>query len=140
MTHSNRLPPITLLASDRDRLERLSRAGMARFPETAEYLAQEIERAVVLEPGEDNGQFARMGSSVVFRDHASGNVRRVTLVYPEGADVAAGKISVLTPIGAALIGLSKGQSIEWRTPAGERRTLTVVAVGEDAVDVAAGQS
>jgi len=50
----------------------------------------------------------------------------VTLVYPEEADVEAGKISVLTPIGAALIGLSAGQTIEFRIPGGRWRSLTLL--------------
>ena len=50
------------------------------------------------------------------------------LVYPDQAEVAAGRISVLTPVGAALIGLSKNQSIDWETPARERRSLTVLSV------------
>ena len=69
-----------------------------------------------------------MGSSVEFRDDVTGQVRRVVLVYPDKADVTAGRISVLTPVGAALIGMSKNQSIDWETPARERRSLTVLSV------------
>jgi regulator of nucleoside diphosphate kinase len=69
-----------------------------------------------------------MGSEVEFRDDTTGKVRRVTLAYPDAADIDAGRISVLTPIGAALIGLSVGQSIEWQTPAGGWRSLTVLGV------------
>ena len=69
-----------------------------------------------------------MGSSVEFRDDVTGQVRCVVRVYPDKADVSAGRISVLTPVGAALIGLSKNQSIDWETPARERRSLTVLSV------------
>ena len=69
-----------------------------------------------------------MGCEVEFRDDKSGKVHNVTLVYPEEADISAGKINVLTPIGTALLGVRAGDSIEWETPAGERRTLTVVGV------------
>ena len=62
-----------------------------------------------------------MGSSVEFRDDVTGQVRCVVLVYPDKADVSAGRTSVLTPVGAALIGLSKNQSIDWETPAREGR-------------------
>jgi regulator of nucleoside diphosphate kinase len=55
-------------------------------------------------------------------------VRRATLVYPDEADLDAGRISVMTPIGAALIGLSVSQSIEWQTLSGGWRSLTVLAV------------
>jgi len=69
-----------------------------------------------------------MDSEVEFRDETTGQVRRVTLVYPNEADVAVGRISVLTPIGAALIGLSVSQTMEWETPGGERRSLTILSV------------
>lgn len=130
MSNGNGLPPIRLTESDRARLQRLSQASMERFPETADYLAREIERARVVAP--DHVGFVRMGSWVEFRDDRTGQVRRVVLVYPDQADVSAGRISVMTPIGAALIGLSDGQSIEWRTPAGEARSLTVVGIGDAA--------
>jgi regulator of nucleoside diphosphate kinase len=69
-----------------------------------------------------------MGSRVTFRDDVTSQIRAVTLVYPGEADVSLGKISVLTPVGAALIGLSVSQSIEWETQSGGRRSLTVLAV------------
>ena len=49
-------------------------------------------------------------------------------MYPEYADILNGKVSVLTPVGAALIGLSEGQAMEWHTLDGERKTLTVLKV------------
>jgi regulator of nucleoside diphosphate kinase len=81
-----------------------------------------------------------MGSKVSFRDDTTGQERTVLLVYPDEADVSEGKISVLTPIGAALIGLSIGQSIEWQTPAGGWRSLTVLRAGgeEAGAGMAAG--
>jgi regulator of nucleoside diphosphate kinase len=69
-----------------------------------------------------------MGSEVEFRDNKTGEVRRVTLVYPDEADVSRGRISVLTPIGAALIGLSESQSIDFQPPSGGLRSLTVLKV------------
>jgi regulator of nucleoside diphosphate kinase len=54
----------------------------------------------------------------------------VTLVYPEDADIAQRKVSVLTPIGTALIGLREGHAITWETPNGELRQLTVLSVQE----------
>ena len=82
----------------------------------------------IVEPKDASEDLVTMGSSVEFRDDFTGQVRRVVLVYPDKADVTAGRISVLTPVGAALIGLSKNQSIDWETPARERRSLTVLSV------------
>jgi regulator of nucleoside diphosphate kinase len=69
-----------------------------------------------------------MGSRVRFRDDVTGQERTLTLAYPEDADISSGRISVLTPVGAALIGLSVGQSIEWETASGGLRSLTVLEV------------
>jgi regulator of nucleoside diphosphate kinase len=69
-----------------------------------------------------------MGSTVAFRSD-DGQQRQVTLVYPGEADFARGRVSVLTPIGAALIGLSPGQSIAWTARDGRQHRLTVLSVG-----------
>ncbi len=69
-----------------------------------------------------------MGSRVTFRDNTTDQTRTVTLVYPEDADVAQNRISSCSRlIGAALIGLSVSQSIEWQTLEGKMRSLTVIA-------------
>lgn len=128
----NKLPPITLLRTDRERLEGLAQASMERFPQTAEYLAREVDRARVLDSEADAADFVRMGSAITFRDDSTGQVRDITLTYPDRADIAAGRVSVLTPIGAALIGLSKNQTIAWQAPAGDWRSLTVLTVGAPA--------
>jgi regulator of nucleoside diphosphate kinase len=69
----------------------------------------------------------QMGSTVEFATE-EGVTRRITLVFPGQADITAARISVVTPIGAALIGLSEGQSIAWSTRDGRERRLTVLAV------------
>jgi regulator of nucleoside diphosphate kinase len=122
------LAAISMMPEDNVRLGRLADAAMQTYPQTAEYLAREVERAEVLTSSSPPPGLITMGSRVQFRNEASGEVRDVTLVYPHEADSAAGRISVLTPIGAALIGLRVGQSIEWQTPNGEWRTLTVLRV------------
>jgi RNA polymerase sigma-70 factor (ECF subfamily) len=128
VTNFNSLPDIALTIADRERLERLVIASIEHFPTTADYLAREIERARIIEPHQAADDLVLMGSCVDFRDDVTGQVRRITLVYPHDANVSAGRISVMTPVGAALIGLSKGQSIEWQTPGGEWRSLTVLSV------------
>jgi regulator of nucleoside diphosphate kinase len=122
------LPPITMNTNDSERLLRLADVSRRRFPQTAAFLAREVERANIVDGRYNLPGLVSMGSELDFRDDTTCEVRRVTLVYPHEADVTAGKISVLTPIGAALIGLSVGQSIEWETNLGDRRSLTVLRV------------
>lgn len=126
------LPPVAMSLSDTERLSKLAAAAADRFPATAEFLAREIERAEIVPDHQLSRHVVRMGSRVRFRDDVTMQEREVTLVYPDTADVAEGKISVLTPIGAALVGISVSQSIEFRTPAGGRRSLTVLEVRQPA--------
>ena len=122
------LPPITLTTTDSEQLARLADAAAETFPRTADFLGREINRAQVIDRSEALPGLVMMESEVEFRDDVTGQVRTITLVYPKDADMNAGRISVLTPVGAALIGLSAGQSIEWQTPSGGRRSLTVLSV------------
>ena len=121
------LPSITLRPADFTRLDQLTVAAEHALPEVAEFLGRELDRAKV------ERSVARdvvtMGSRVLFRDDAD-QEHDVTLVYPEEANMEKGRLSVLTPVGAALIGLSTGQSIRWRTRNGEERTLTVLGVSQ----------
>ncbi len=122
------LPPIAMTRNDCERLSRLASAASDKFPQTSEFLAREVERAHVIEEFETLPGLVSMGSEVTFRDDISGQVRDVRLVYPEDVSKNAGTLSVLTPAGAALIGLSVSQSIEFQTPSGGWRSLTVLAV------------
>lgn len=125
---SKDLPPITLSGIDCERLDRLAQAAAATSPRAAEFLAREIARATVVPSGFLLHGVVTMGSHVEFRDDTTNLSRTITLVYPGEADLAEGRLSVLSPVGAALIGLSVGQSIEWQTPSGGWRSLTVLGV------------
>jgi regulator of nucleoside diphosphate kinase len=127
MQRSSDLPAITIGAGDFSRLDQLASAAEFKLPEVAAFLGRELERARVVPAREVGADTVAMGSRVVFRDDA-GEVHHVTLVYPEDADMGQGRLSVLTPVGAALIGLRVGQSIRWRTRADEERTLEVLSV------------
>jgi regulator of nucleoside diphosphate kinase len=100
------------------------------MPDLAEELAEEIARADVLAKGKRPEHVVRMNCDVEFRDDTTGKVQRVTLVYPERADINKRQVSVLTPVGTALIGLGQGHSMTWQTPSGETRQLTVLRVRE----------
>jgi len=125
MTMTQTQPAIRILAADYDRLVNLAE-GATGMPETAGFLMQELDRAQLV----SNPAIAavQMGSRVRYRDHASNREQEVQLVYPAEADMSRGRVSVLTPIGAALIGLEEGATIAWRDRSGQEKTLTVLEV------------
>lgn len=101
---------------------------MGLYPRVANFLGRELERARVVPDERDLPRVVQMRSQVSYRDEKSGEIRDVVLVYPHQADISHRRISVLTPVGAALIGLSVGQAIEFHTPGHVIRKLTVLAV------------
>ena len=121
-------PRITLTATDHEKLSVLANAAAHTMPEVASGLADELDRAHVLPKGRQAVDTVWMGSEVEFRDDMTGRVQTVVLVYPNEADISKGRISVLTPIGTALIGLPVGKSIDWTTRTGESKRLTVLQV------------
>lgn len=123
-------PRITLTAMDHERLLQLAEAAANTIPDVAAELMEELDRAHVLPKGRHAVDVVCMGSEVEFRDDITGRAQTVILVYPNEADIAQGKISILTPIGTALIGLPVGQSIDWTTRNGETKRLTVLQVHE----------
>ena len=127
---SGRKPRIAIPQADIDRLSRLAAAAAHVMPDVTEYLERELERARAIPDGRSSAHVVKMGARAEYRDEKTGKVHTVTLVYPGESDIERGLVSVLTPIGAALLGLSEGQSIEWTTRTGERRQLTVLAVGK----------
>lgn len=122
-----RKPAIIVSESDHKRLWLLAEQFAERNPDVAETIFAELDRARVVRDDRIAGTVVRMGSSLRFTTDL-GEDRQVTLVYPRNADIAQGKISILTPIGAALIGLSTGQSIDWATRDGRVSRLTVEEV------------
>ena len=131
--HSNTphlpLPPIMIAAGEALRLGALADSSMTVFPRVAQFLARETERAQIVADDADLRDVVRMGSRVRYCDNETGDVREVVLVYPHEADIALGRVSVLTPVGAALIGLSVGQTIEFKTPSHQTRSVKILAVG-----------
>jgi regulator of nucleoside diphosphate kinase len=123
-------PAILLSAEDLERLESLIAAsGRRRDQAPLLALQGELERAQVVEPDALPADVVAMHSRVRFLDEDGGAEETLTLVYPFEADAAAGRVSVLAPVGTALLGLRVGQRIEWQMPHGDRRRLRVLAVG-----------
>lgn len=127
LVRNRSVPNIVVSNADYERLTDLATASLERLPEVAEELLAEMDRAKIV--GDDNvpGNVVRMGSTVTFKSD-DGRQLTETLVYPIDEDSDAHKISVMTPVGAALIGLAEGQSISWTARDGRKHELTVVKV------------
>ena len=124
----NPTTPIRVTHRDLDGLNRVIEVyGGGRNAAACDALEAELLRARVVEADEIPADVVTMNSRVRFEDLESGEVREITLGYPQDADVDRGRVSVLAPIGTALIGLSVGQSIEWGLPSGNHR-IRVLAV------------
>ena len=120
---------IYLTQNDLERLSDLLEAysagsGGRRFDK----LENELARAVVVPRDRIPKDVVTMNSRVLFENETTGEHREITLVYPGSADIDAGKISILVPVGTALLGLRVGQSIDWELPSGEKQRYRVVAV------------
>lgn len=120
------LPPICVSRFDLERLERVLDAVGDR-PEH-ERLRAELERAEVVEPFEVPPGVVTMNSRVRFADEETGEEREIGLVFPRHADAELGRVSILAPVGTALLGLSVGSTIEWPVPGGRTRRLRVVGI------------
>ncbi len=122
-----RKPNISVSKTDHARLSALAEAVAERSPEISEELLAELDRARVVADNAVAANIVRMGSTVRFKPD-TGEEKTVTLVFPGEADIAQGKVSVLTPIGTALLGLSAGQSMMWTARNGRRHELSVLDV------------
>lgn len=96
----------------------------------AERLGAELDRAIVVPPERLPADVATIDSRVTFEDERSGAVREVVIVYPRAANASAGRISVLAPIGAALIGLRNGDVIDWPLPDGRWAEIRILSVSQ----------
>ncbi len=111
------VPPLLVSRLDCERLESLLEQPHVQGLNT-EPLRLELDRAELLEPKEMPGDVITMNSTARFRDVNSGGERELTLVYPKDVDPEADNISILAPVGSALLGLSQGDEIEWPKPGG----------------------
>jgi regulator of nucleoside diphosphate kinase len=126
-TKAWRKPNIKISKADYTRLSALAGAVATRNPDASDGLFAELERARVVADGSVPVDVVQMGSTATFKPD-TGDAMTVTLVFPGDADISEGKISILTPIGTALIGLSTGQSIMWTARDGRRHELSILAV------------
>lgn len=121
-------PPIIMIAKEADVLADIAMRIQDRHPHVSQLLLGEIDRADTRDAADVPHDVVTMGARVEFQDDKSGERHVVELVYPKDADIGAGRLSILTPVGAGLIGLRAGQSISWPDRTGKERLLTIARV------------
>ena len=121
-------PPLIVSSRDLARLEALLDSPVLSRHPAAIALMDELNRAEVRAPEDIPSDVVTMHSRVECEDIASGEKHVLTLVYPNEADVERHRVSVLAPVGSALLGMSVGQSIDWQAPGGRPLKLRVKAV------------
>jgi regulator of nucleoside diphosphate kinase len=136
---AKKLPPITMTEENHRVLSDLVEA-VTVAPFLAEFLSQEIDRAHLVPSNEVGPDVVTLGSTVRFRERSSGATRLVRLVLPSEENSASGRLSILTPVGIALIGLSVGQEMEWSTRDGRTLGLTLLDVAHQPEAEASGRA
>ena len=114
---------IIITETDRKRLNAVIGARNVSERERTELkaLQHELERAEVIPPNEIPADVITMYSRAALRDLDTNETMEFTLVFPHEADIDAGKISVLAPLGTAMLGYRVGDDFEWQVPNGIRR-------------------
>lgn len=113
-----------ITAFDKDRLDDMlaeARELGGHDRKDLDELATELERAKVVKPEKIPANVVTLNSQVLVRDLDKGEEKQYRLVFPEHADIAKGAISVLAPVGTAILGYCEGDEVEWQVPAGTRR-------------------
>ncbi len=127
-------PGIRITDHDLERLDALLSSFRNRpASPVIEFLQQEVDRAGSAEGQPPDQPFVKLGSQVEFRDEDTGRVLTATLCFPGQGEGIADAVSLLTPVGSALLGLSPGQSIAYDTPDGRTKTITIQRVTDPAV-------
>ena len=111
-------PNIIISTLDAERLEKLLAGTSANAFPGKDALEAELARAEVVEPRKMPPNVVTMNSTVRFRVANSAEGFTLTLVYPKDMDASGSKISILAPVGSALLGLAQGDEIEWPKPGG----------------------
>lgn len=126
--HPVRLPPVIISEADREKLCAVATSALSlgRMAPAASNLLREIYRATIVPNDHLPANVVGINSYVDVRDNVAGTSRRIVLVLPDGVSRQPNAVSVLSPLGAALMGLSEGSSIEWCTASGDRRSVTVL--------------
>lgn len=122
-------PARLVIAEDQlDMLEALTTGFARRNPALSDLLLSTLSRARIVPPARMPADVVQLGRPLRYRDTSDDGEKTVTLVLPEQADIALGRVSVMTPIGVALLGMPVGARAKWTTRSGEKRQLEVLEV------------
>lgn len=117
---------IHITKTDHEKLSELIRDQVRPHTKLAEHLQAlkgEIDRAIVVDSKEMDADVITLNSRARLRDLATDEILEYTLVYPENSDIDANRISILAPLGTAMLGYRKGDTFEWKVPAGVNRWM-----------------
>jgi regulator of nucleoside diphosphate kinase len=117
-----------IMTNDRSIIVTDSDFALLRTLKTHAHLAAELKNAEIVDAGRVPPDVVTMNSRVLFEDLTTGETREITIVFPHDADVLRGYVSVLAPVGTALLGLTEGESIVWPFPGGGSHCLRVVQI------------
>jgi regulator of nucleoside diphosphate kinase len=98
-------------------------------------LYEELKKAQIVDAENFPGDIVRLNSTVVIKDLKTKRDMTITIVLPQKADIKQKKVSVLAPIGTALIGFRKGQTVSWQVPSG-KKDFMIMEVRNEALPVA----
>lgn len=129
-THFRREPPLLIGKQSEALLRGIARAAMTHAPEVAERLLGEVDRADVVSESEVPDNIVRVGSFVTYQVQLTGAINTIRLVRPHDADLHKSRVSVVSDVGVALIGLKPGQQIEWEF-GGRQHVLEVLRVASE---------
>ncbi|TWI02693.1 regulator of nucleoside diphosphate kinase [Luteimonas cucumeris] len=120
-------PELLISRLDCERIEALLEQPVAQSLDTSA-LRDELARAQVVEPQDMPGDVITMNATARFRDIDSGDEREMTLVYPRDVNGQPDRVSILAPVGSALLGMRVGQEIDWQVPGGRHIRLKVLSI------------
>lgn len=119
-------PKITLSRSDHERLDEM--LGDVERTGAGALLRREVDRATVLADDRAPGDTVGLNRWVHYTDESGREARRIQLVLPDEADIDEGRVSVLSYVGAGLLGLKEGEGIDWPDASGRERRLTPILI------------
>ncbi len=124
----NEKPNITISSLDAERLEKMINALGSEEFSVKEKLLEELDRADIVAPADIPPSLVTMNSTVTFRTESTGKEFSLTLVYPEDSTEGETTVSVLAPVGSALLGLTEGDQMDWPKPGGGLLSVQIIKV------------